>query len=320
MPKQKGNITALILVLLGVTAITVFSLMGKLPELIQHNPTLGGLYPKPGLQNQAQDTGDMSEDDLSMYKIPNDVLAAINESKETDRPVLGIRADGPTFHIPILMYHYVEHVKDAGDKIRISLNTVPEILDRQIKTMVDAGYNFITPSDLADILDGIKQLPQKPVMLTFDDGYRDFYTDAFPILKKYNIRAVNYVVSGFLNKPNNLTENQLKEIAKSGLVEIGAHTVNHLALKRISAPRLTKEVGLSRVQLEEEIGQPVTAFAYPYGSYDINAVQAVKQAGYRTAVSTVPGSSVNNSVRYLAFRLRPGAATGQNLINLLEKN
>ncbi len=303
MLSQKGNI-AIIFVLLGILTTLSITLL-TVHKIVSQ---------------QTKNRNDMSEDDLSMYEVPKDVLAVINQARAEDRPVLGIRTDGPTFHIPILMYHYVEHVKDTGDKIRISLNTVPEVLDGQIQTLIKAGYNFITASDLADILDGIKNPPSKPVMLTFDDGYRDFYTDAFPIIKKYKVRAVNYVISGFMNKPNNLTVDQLKEIAKSGLVEIGVHTVNHLALKGISATQLAKEVGYSKVQLEELLQFPVTAFAYPYGSFDINAIQAVKQAGFRTAVSTIAGTSVNNSVRFLAYRLRPGGRTGQSLLNLIEKN
>ncbi len=257
------------------------------------------------------------EDSLSMYQIPGDVLAALSESKSTGRPVMGIRSDGPTFHIPILMYHYIEHVQDKRDTKRTSLNTPPEVLDREIKTMVDAHYDFITASDLADILDGIKPPPAKPVMLTFDDGYRDFYTDAFPILKKYNVKSVNYVISGFLNRPNNLTDSQLQEIAKSGLVEIGAHTINHLALAGLSVDRARKEIEDSRIQLEQKLGISITAFAYPYGSFNLIAVGLVKQAGYRTAVSTIPGAQISNQVRFLTYRLRPGGRTGQSLLNLL---
>lgn len=259
-----------------------------------------------------------SEDQMSNYQIPSDVLRALNQAKETGNPVLGIRADGPTYHIPILMYHYVEHVADRGDTIRISLNTLPEILDKQIATLVAAHYDFINASELADVLDGITPPPPKPIMLTFDDGYRDFYTDALPILKKYHVKSVVYVISGFIDRPNNLTEAQLQEIANSGLVEIGAHSVNHLALAGLNMKQAQAEISNSRIQLEKDLGKPVTTFAYPYGSFNIESIQLVKQAGYRTAVSTVPGHDINNSVRFLAYRLRPGSATGAQLLSFLE--
>ena len=130
--------------------------------------------------------------------------------------------------VPILMYHYVEYVKDKGDKVRISLNTTPDTLEQEVKTLSEAGYTFMTNAELADVLDGKSKLPPKPILLTFDDGYRDFYTDAYPILKKYQVKATQYVISGFLNNKNHLTSSQLQEIAKDGLVEIGAHTVHHV--------------------------------------------------------------------------------------------
>ena len=116
-------------------------------------------------------------------------------------------------YVPILLYHYVEYVKDPGDSIRKSLNIIPYIFDQEVKTLKDAGYNFITPKDLADVLDDKNNLPERPVILTFDDGYRDFYTDVFPILKKYQVKAIAYIVPNFLDKPNNLSTWMLKEIS-----------------------------------------------------------------------------------------------------------
>ncbi len=271
-----------------------------------------------GPPKNAADFSEQKEDEQSMYKIPPDVLAALDEAKNSGKPVLGIRADGPIYHIPILMYHYVEYVADQNDKLRIALNTPPEVLDSEIKTLKDGGYSFINASELADILDGIKEAPPKPIMLTFDDSYSDFYTYAFPILKKYNAKAVQYVISGWLGHRDHLSEEQVKEIAQSGLVEIGAHTVHHLALAGLGETA-KEEITKSKLQLEQILNTPVTALAYPYGSFDINAIQFAKQAGFRTAVSTIPGSETGNQSRYFAFRLRPGGSTGQALIDLVEK-
>jgi peptidoglycan/xylan/chitin deacetylase (PgdA/CDA1 family) len=101
-------------------------------------------------------------------------------------------------------------------------------------------------------------------------------------------------------------------------VEIGAHTVHHIALQGFSEKQAVAEIGQSRIQLEQKLGINITAFAYPYGSFDINALQVVKQAGFRTAVSTITGTEVDNSMRFLVHRIRPGAATGQLLIKELQ--
>lgn len=223
-----------------------------------------------------------------------------------------------SFRVPILMYHYVEYVKDKGDKTRISLDTAPATLEQEVKTLVDAGYNFMTAEELAAVLDGQAQLPPKPILLTFDDGYRDFYTDAYPILKKYHIKATQYVISGFLNNENHLTVAQLREIAKDDLVEIGAHTVHHIWLKGQSPKRASDEVLQSKLALEKLIGKRVVSFAYPFGAFDRQAIEVVQNAGFTNAVSTVAGVNQQWQYRYILYRLRPGGRSGNGLLQWLD--
>ncbi len=222
-----------------------------------------------------------------------------------------------TVRVPILMYHYIEYLRDKNDKKRISLNTTPYTLEEEIKTLIGAGYNFITNTELADLIDGKTNLPPNPILLTFDDGYRDFYTDAYPILKKYRVKATQYVIAGFLDRNNHLLTPQLKEIAKDGLVEIGAHTVHHVWLKGRSLKDVSNEVFQSREILEHIINMPVVSFAYPFGAFDEQTIQIVKDAGFRTATSTVPGIEQNQINRFFLYRLRPGGRTGQALLNWL---
>ena len=223
------------------------------------------------------------------------------------------------FYVPILLYHYVEYVKDPGDTIRKSLNIYPSTFDAEVKTLKSAGYNFITPRDLADVLDDKNSLPEKPVILTFDDGYRDFYTDVFPILKKYNARAVAFIVPNFLDKPNNMDTWMLKEIVKSGLVEIGAHTMNHSYLAGLPLKRVKYEVEESKKYLEKQLGIPIVSFAYPYGAFDNQAIDVVKKAGFGSAVTTISGAVAFDINRFFLYRIRPGGLVGQPLLDLLEK-
>ncbi len=221
-------------------------------------------------------------------------------------------------YVPILLYHYVEYVKDPGDSIRKSLNINPYVFDAEVKTLKDAGFNFITPKDLPDILDGKMDLPQKAIILTFDDGYRDFYTDVFPILKKYNAKAVAYIVPNFLNKPNNMDIWMLKEILKSGLIEIGAHTMNHSYLAGLPKKTVEYEVIESKKYLERELGINVVSFAYPYGAFDNQAIEVVKNADFKTAVTTISGSLITDTNRFFLYRIRPGGLIGDSLIKLVE--
>lgn len=220
---------------------------------------------------------------------------------------------------PILVYHYVEYVADEKDTIRKSLNIPPYIFTKQIETLKNAGYAFVTASDLMDILDGKIKLPQKPIVLSFDDGYRDFYTDVFPILKKYNIKAVAYVVLGFLDKPNYLFTKQLKEIAKSRLVEIGAHTVHHLALRGLNPSLARSELIDGKRGLEKLINTPVVSFAYPDGSFDDQIIKMVQEAGYKSAAITRHGLEVNHDNKYSLYRIHPGDKTGSVLLDFVER-
>lgn len=222
------------------------------------------------------------------------------------------------FKIPILMYHYVEYVTDDKDTIRKSLSITPYTFEQEVKTLSEANYTFLTANELADILDGEKQLPEKPVLLTFDDGHWDLDTVVLPILKKYDAKATAYIVPGFLGGSDFLTETQLKDVIDSGLIEIGAHTVHHVSLKGKFMPLVQDEVLGSKQILEKKFAFQVTNFAYPNGSFDDQAIQVVKKAGFRTAVSTIPGNEQSSNNRYFLFRLRPGGRVGESLLNYLD--
>lgn len=220
---------------------------------------------------------------------------------------------------PILVYHYVEIVKDERDTIRKSLNTPPYLFIQQLETLKNAGYTFITASELLDMLDGKIILPQKPVLITFDDGYRDFYTDAFPILKKNNIKATAYVVSEFLDKPNYMFAWQLKQVARSGLVEIGAHTAHHYSLGG-SDPTLVKyEIEESKKTLEKLIDTPIVSFAYPDGSFDNQAIKMVEEAGFKSAATTMHGFETTQENKFFLYRIHPGNKTGIFLLDFLNQ-
>lgn len=220
--------------------------------------------------------------------------------------------------VPILIYHYVEYVKDEKDTIRKSLNINPDTFEKQLQTLLNNSYTFIFVDELADYLDGKASLPPKPIIITFDDGYGDFYTDVLPILKKYNVKATIYVVPGFLDKLNAMTSQQIQEVANSGFVEIAAHTVHHRNLENIFLESAEKEMVDSKIQLEKLLGKGVNNFAYPYGGFNQEIIKLSQKAGYRTAATDAPGSYQADSNRYALYRLKPGARTDKELIDWLE--
>lgn len=255
--------------------------------------------------------------------VPPDVKKRLGQKESLDKKftitsTVQIATIPAMLKVPILMYHYVENIQDKNDKKRISLNTPPYILEQEIKTLSEAGYTFMTNAELADALNGKTTLPAKPIVLTFDDGYRDLYTDVFPILKKYRVKATAYLISGFLNRNNHLLESQVTEIIQSGLVEIGAHTVHHIWLKGSSLKNLSNEIFQSKVMLEQTFHISVVSFAYPFGAFDLQSIEIVKKSGFKSAASTIPGIDQNQDNKFFLYRLRPGGRMGQALLDWLE--
>lgn len=224
-----------------------------------------------------------------------------------------------TLKVPIILYHYVEYVKDTKDTIRKSLSVPPNVFVKQLETLKNANFTFITASDLADIMDGKINIPDNPIILTFDDGYKDFYTDVFPILKEFKVKAVAYVVSDFIDKPNFMTASQIKEIAQSGLIEIGGHTVHHGYLKGLPKEEAVLEISNSKEILGKMLGIPIVSFAYPYGAFDDQAIKLVKDAGFKTAVTTIQGIEATQDNRYKLPRIRLGQKFGNEALDFLYK-
>ena len=135
----------------------------------------------------------------------------------------------------VLNYHMV-------NSMYISLSIEPEDFDWQMKYLVEHGYHTISPDDLYDFLAGQGTLPDRPVLITFDDGYVDNYTNAYPILKKYNLKATIFVVTGFLSKRKGyLTWDQLREMEQNGIA-IESHTVTHAPLPDLPDERIREEL------------------------------------------------------------------------------
>jgi len=207
--------------------------------------------------------------------------------------------------VPILMYHYVSPLPADADTIRQDLTVTPEAFAAQLAYLREQGYTSITLFDLAAALRGEASLPEKPIVLTFDDGYADTYTVVFPLLQQYGFKGtffvIAYVVEGGV--PGYLTWEQAREMAEAGM-SIQSHSLDHVDLRERSADFLKQQVELSRALIEARVGQPVRFFCYPAGRYDEATIQALDQAGYWGAVTTEWGSQQTWSRRFTWPRLR----------------
>ena len=206
-------------------------------------------------------------------------------------------------NVPILTYHYIRINPDRFDHLGFALSVTPADFAAQMDWLKDSGYHPITAGDLAAYLRGARGLPSKPVILTFDDGYADFYTTALPILRAHDFRATAYVVSGFVGWPNYMTAAQVLEADRSG-IEIGSHTVNHPNLTNLSYVSVRSQLVDSKRFLENLLGHQVTSFCYPSGKVNSMVAWQVANVGYDSATTTVFGFRHTLADRYIWTRLR----------------
>lgn len=193
--------------------------------------------------------------------------------------------------IPILVYHRIS-VAPADSSDMYKLYTIdPAWFDKHLAYLRDNGFTIIHFSDLTNYLEKGIPLPARPVMINFDDGYKDFYTNAFPLLKKYNATATVFMVSGSIGYGAYLNLDQLKELAAYG-IEIGAHSITHPSLTKVK--NANEEITKSKKVLEDKLGVVVTTFAYPNGSWNDEIVKMVKAAGFSTARSFANGKGISN--------------------------
>lgn len=194
--------------------------------------------------------------------------------------------------IPILMYHSIS--ERAGPKFK-PFTISPTLFSHHMAYLSQHGYTPITVSEFIQAREqGLYTLPRRPVVLTFDDGFADFYTHALPILKQHHFTATLYVTTGYVNDTSRwlrregettrcmLTWEQLIEINQSG-IECGAHSHTHPQLDTVPLIMARYEIMGSKMILEQHLNQRIATFAYPYGYYTATTQKLVREAGYTSA-------------------------------------
>ena len=190
--------------------------------------------------------------------------------------------------MPILMYHAV-HVMDPSEASNANLIVDPDLFEAQIKALSKAGYYFLTPEEAYKAFTENALPAKKVVWLTFDDGNEDFYTIAYPILKKYKAKATNNVITGFVKKGNagNLTVKQMKEMMAHGM-SFQSHTVNHPDLSATDKATQKVELTDSIDFLENKLNTKVNTIAYPSGRYNQTTLDLAKKS-YKLGLTTNEG-------------------------------
>ncbi|HFU4117012.1 TPA: polysaccharide deacetylase family protein [Streptococcus suis] len=192
--------------------------------------------------------------------------------------------------LPILMYHAI-HVMAPEEAPNANLIVDPATFESHLKALNDAGYYTLSPEEAYKVLtENVLPAGKKVVWLTFDDSLWDFYSHAYPLLKQYQMKATNNVITGFTEygQAGHLTIEQIKEMQAAGLSFQG-HTVNHPDLEYSSFETQITELTSSKAYLDSQLNQETIAIAYPGGRYSADTVALTEQAGYKLGVTTNNG-------------------------------
>lgn len=229
--------------------------------------------------------------------------------------------------LPVLMYHSISDDPETGVNPYFKVCTSPARFADQMQWLADAGWRGVTLSEGLAALNApaaqssIRNAPSSTarnarlVVLTFDDGFKDFHSAAWPVLQQHGFTATMYLPSAFIgfktrqfNGRNCLTWPEIDEMRRAGM-EFGSHTVNHPRLVELRWPQIESELRDSRAELEQNIGCAMPHFAYPYGfpqaekSFVRNLRQRMIDAGYSTNVTTIAGCTRVDHDPYLIPRL-----------------
>jgi len=227
------------------------------------------------------------------------------------------RVLGPTLRtrVPILMYHSISDNLFGMSHPYYHINTRPEVFSQQMRWLRNSGYRSI---DLQEAWNGLqsKQDMSKTVVITFDDGYRDFLTDAFEVMKQCGFSPTIFLATNRIqNTPariegaDYLTWSEVRELHKQG-VRFGSHTMSHPDLRSLSPDQIECELGRSKEIIEEQLGTtPVTFFSYPFAFPEEDDAFArfledlMKNLGYEAGVSTILGRASRKNNRFFLPRL-----------------
>ncbi len=217
-------------------------------------------------------------------------IAAEEKKRQEEETKKFIATYGPCRSVPILMYHHIGTPPDAGQPGGW-LFVKTEVFTQQMDYLVGKGYVTVTLPEVMASLQGGAALPAKPVVLTFDDGYRDFFDNAYPILRARSFKATVFVISQLAEGANYLTWEQMREMASPGLITIGDHTLSHRQLASLNNDQVKDEIVSAKNIIESHIGKSVNVFAYPFGSHNGESETILQQNGFLAAVTTARGLS-----------------------------
>ncbi|OHY30573.1 deacetylase [Streptococcus parauberis] len=243
----------------------------------------------------------------------------IKRNKLSNKEKVEWKKESSPIKLPILMYHAI-HTMDPSEAPNANLIVDPKVFEEQVKAMADDGYYFLTPEEAYRVLDKNEKPANKVVWLTFDDSMIDFYQIAYPIMKKYKVKATNNVITSYTDEKrvSNLSLEQMTEMKKNGM-SFQDHTVNHPDLSQESSESRTAELKDSKTYLDTNLNQETIAVAYPSGRYSDSTLKIAKSLNYKLGVTTNEGlaSASDGLLSLNRIRILPSTSANQLLQQML---
>ena len=208
----------------------------------------------------------------------------------------GLSTDYKIYGVPVLNYHQVNDEKHSALTLHV------DQFREQMEYLHNQGYNTITLDQLYDYLENGTELPNKPIVITFDDGYVDNYKNVLPILKEYNMKATLFMISDAANTPGFVSTEQMHQMEAGGF-DIQGHTNHHKILTKIAPTELPDALLGGKTSLEGILGEPIEYLAYPGGFNDMLVQYVTKQSGYKMAFTVQPGTVQPGDNLYALNRL-----------------
>ncbi|PIO79732.1 polysaccharide deacetylase family protein [Streptococcus parauberis] len=243
----------------------------------------------------------------------------IKRNKLSNKEKVEWKKESSPIKLPILMYHAI-HTMDPSEAPNANLIVDPKVFEEQVKAMADDGYYFLTPEEAYRVLDKNEKPANKVVWLTFDDSMIDFYQIAYPIMKKYKVKATNNVITSYTDEKrvSNLSLEQMTEMKKNGM-SFQDHTVNHPDLSQEISESQTAELKDSKTYLDTNLNQETIAVAYPSGRYSDSTLKIAKSLNYKLGVTTNEGlaSASDGLLSLNRIRILPSTSANQLLQQML---
>jgi peptidoglycan/xylan/chitin deacetylase (PgdA/CDA1 family) len=214
--------------------------------------------------------------------------------------------------VPVLMYHEIADAAATPSTLAVS----PEVFAGQLAYLHDAGFNTVTAGALSAVLaDGAGNLPERTVVLTFDDGYGDFYSNALPLLRKHGFTGTVFQTTDWVGKEGEakrmLNWRELAEAEQSG-IEIGAHSCTHPQLDQLQETQLREELYVSKSLLEDNLGLKVPGLAYPYGYSSAKVRRVARELGYEYAYAVNNAMATSGANKFILPRLTVRRSTSMD--------